>query len=290
MICCAGENNGKKGEAYDCLDCRNRRFHLFDLLWYHHNLCRIFHILFLDLAGRSVLFVFDCIGKLVPQRTSEKGSVMDSVSMYTFFAASLVIFCVVEMLIFLGAAGSDTGRMDYVIVLGARVREEGPSNSLRVRLDKAVEYSKSNPGTIFILSGGQGLDEPEAEASVMYDYLLAHGVPAERMALENVSTSTVENIAYSKVLIEHMEKERREELQKQRPSVAPGPYLEVEEKPLQIGILTSNYHVFRAKKIGEKWGLPNLHGIAAKSDLILFPHLCVRECIAILKDQLMGNM
>ena len=212
------------------------------------------------------------------------------VSMYTFFAASLVIFCVVEMLIFLGAAGSDTGRMDYVIVLGARVREEGPSNSLRVRLDKAVEYSKSNPGTIFILSGGQGLDEPEAEASVIYDYLLAHGVPAERMALENVSTSTVENIAYSKVLIEHMEKERREELQKQRPSVAPGPYLEVEEKPLQIGILTSNYHVFRAKKIGEKWGLPNLHGIAAKSDLILFPHLCVRECIAILKDQLMGNM
>lgn len=211
-------------------------------------------------------------------------------SLYTLLAAFLAIFCIVEMLMFLAAAGGEAGNMDYVIVLGAKVREEGPSNSLKARLDKAVEYGRANPGTVFILSGGQGRDEPEAEAQVMYEYLLAHGIGAERMALENVSASTAENMAYSKVLIEQMELKRRQELYSKRPLTAPGPYLEVEEKPIQIGVLTSGYHVFRAKKIGEKRGVPNLHGIAAKSDLILFPHLCLRECVAILKDQLMGNM
>ena len=38
----------------------------------------------------------------------------------------------------------------------------------------------------------------------MYDYLVYNGVPQSQMILENVSTSTVENIAYSKLLIERM--------------------------------------------------------------------------------------
>ena len=57
-----------------------------------------------------------------------------------------------------------------------------------------------------------------------------------------------------------------------------------------IGVLTSSYHVFRARRIAKRWGLDGISGISAKSDLLLFPHLCVRECVAILKDQLMGNM
>ncbi len=213
-----------------------------------------------------------------------------SVGTCTFLAASLAIFVVVEALMFWGAAGSSSENLDYVIVLGARVREGGISNSLRARLDKAAEYSRNNPGTILILSGGQSSGEPVAEAQVMYDYLLSRGVPARQMVMETVSTSTVENLAYSKVLIDQMEASRREEMQNRGPVIAPGPFLRVEEKPIQTGILTSSYHLFRAKETAEKWGISNVHGIAAKSDLILLPHFCVRECIAILKDKLMGNM
>jgi len=213
------------------------------------------------------------------------------VSAFTVLITAFVIFCVVETLVFMGAASSDAVNLDYVIVLGAKVREDGISNSLKARLDKAIEYSQMNPGTILILSGGQGEDEPSSEAKVMYDYLLYNGVPAQQMVLENVSTSTVENIAYSKVLIDHMEQKKREEAaRKSSRVVAPGPYLEVEDKPIQVGVLTSNFHVFRARKIAEKWGIPGVHGIASKSDPILFPHLCVRECAAILKDKLMGNL
>lgn len=73
-------------------------------------------------------------------------------------------------------------------------------------------------------------------------------------------------------------------------SEAPAGFVEVEKRPVQVGILTSNFHIFRARMIAEKWGIPKVYGIPSKSDPILFPHLCVRECLAIIKDRLMGNM
>ncbi len=212
------------------------------------------------------------------------------VSSVTCLAAFFVVFVVVEFLVFWGAASSAPAGMDYVIVLGAKVRDEGISNSLRRRLDRAIEYSQISPRTVFILSGGQGEDEPEPEAQAMYDYLLYNGVPANRLVMEPVSSSTVENIAYSRVVIERLERQKDELSSPNEPSVEPGPYLEVEDRPLQIGILTSNYHVYRAEMIARKRGIEGIRGIPAPSDILLFPHLCVRECLAILKDRLMGNM
>lgn len=241
------------------------------------------------LAG-AFFFGLLLLGEWYRRRHPKKVPLWATVAAYTFLTASLSIFLVVEALIFWGAAGSGSENMDYVIVLGARVGDGTISNSLRARLDKAIEYSRKNPGTVFILSGGQSHGEPLAEAQVMYDYLLYNGVPAQQMVMETVSTSTVENIAYSKVMIDRIEEQRRKEMQSRGPVVAPGPFLRVEEKPIQTGVLTSSYHLFRAKETAEKWGIAGVHGIAAKSDLILLPHFCVRECLAILKDKLMGNM
>ncbi len=212
------------------------------------------------------------------------------VSVLTCLVTGLVILCAVGVLIFLGAATSDTPGLDYVIVLGAKVQKQGISNSLKQRLDKAVEYSRKSPGTVFILSGGQGADEPETEAQAMYEYLLNNGVPASRLVMEPVSASTVENIAYSRLVIERLEDNRRQLAKANRQEMGPGPYLMVEEKPLQIGVLTSNFHVFRAMMIARMQGMADIYGISARSDFLLFPHLCVRECVAVLKDRLMGNM
>jgi len=264
-------------------------------------LCLIYYIVIVIYSGFStsfsgiwlagaVLLGFLSWAVWYGRRHPKKLPLWMPVSAVTLMIASLVIFCVVEVFVFLGAASSDVANLDYVIVLGAKVKEEGISNSLKQRLDKAIEYSQDNPGTVLILSGGQGEDEPRSEAQVMYDYLVYNGVPKEQLVLENVSTSTVENIAYSKVLIDHMEEERTAGNVKGPGASAPGPYIHVEDKPLQIGVLTSNFHVYRARKIAEKWGLKGIYGISAKSDPILFLHLCVRECAAILKDKLMGNM
>lgn len=213
-----------------------------------------------------------------------------TVPVATFLAAAFVIFCVVEACVFAGAVSSEKPGLDYVIVLGAKVREQGISNSLRKRLDKAVEYSRQSPGTVLILSGGQGPDEPVPEAQAMYEYLLEQGISPTRLIMEPVSASTVENIAYSQMIIRQTEQSKRDAAVRGDGRVAPGPYLQVEDKPVQIGILTSNYHVFRAGMIAKKRGMKDIRKIAAGSDPVLFLHLCVRECAAILKDRLMGNM
>ena len=212
------------------------------------------------------------------------------VSIVTTCLLGLVSLVVTCALVFLGAAASDHPGLDYVIVLGARGKEHTVSDTLKKRLDKAIEYTEKNPDTILVLSGGKGPGEQESEASVMYRYLAYNGVNPEKMLLEERSVSTVENIAYSKVLIDrHIELERqmRPPLMPQK---VPGRYLVAADRPAEIGILTSNYHIFRARLTAEKWGLENVYGISADSDPVLFVHLCVREWASIIKDRLMGNM
>ena len=51
----------------------------------------------------------------------------------------------------------------------------------------------------------------------------------------------------------------------------------VDDKPVEIGVLTSNFHVFRARMIARKWGFEHVYGISAQSDPVLFIHLCVRN-------------
>ena len=58
----------------------------------------------------------------------------------------------------------------------------------------------------------------------------------------------------------------------------------------RTGILTSNFHLLRARLIASKQGLSQVSGIAAESDRVLFVHFCLRESLAILKDRLMGNL
>lgn len=214
------------------------------------------------------------------------------VSVTTICITGAFVFGIVECMIFMGVTTDRAVNMDYVIVLGAKVRENSRlSGSLRKRLDRAMEYLEESPDTILVLSGGKGADEPVAEAQAMAEYLAYNGVPREQMILETTSTSTVENIAYSRLEIEKDREKKKEAFARQ---IKRQPYWNLkpvaEDKPLQIGVITSNYHVFRARMLGQKWGVPDLKGIPAKSDPVLFVHFCVRECAAVLKDKLMGNM
>jgi len=89
-----------------------------------------------------------------------------------------------------------------VIVLGAKVREDGPSLILARRLDAAAAYLKVNPGAICIVSGGQGPDEPTTEAYAMRKYLIErHGIEPERIIQEDKSSNTAENLSFSRALL-----------------------------------------------------------------------------------------
>lgn len=90
-------------------------------------------------------------------------------------------------------------KLDYVLILGARVTTYGPMATLQFRLDTALAYVQEHDLKIpIIVSGGQGDDEPMSEAQSMHDYLVARGIPSAQIIQENQSTNTKENILFSK--------------------------------------------------------------------------------------------
>ena len=154
--------------------------------------------------------------------------------------------------------------LDYIIVLGAQVRENGPSVVLQYRLDAAIDYLNENPDTICIVSGGQGVNEPFSEAEGMTKYLLENGIEKDRILLEDKSRNTVQNIQNSKILMG--------------------------ESYNGVGIVTNNFHVFRAVQIAKAQGLKGVSGIAADSNALYLPNNMLRECCGILKDWFMNHI
>ena len=173
----------------------------------------------------------------------------------------MVIFC---GMIAKGFYSKGEKNLDYIIVLGAQVRENGPSSVLKYRLDKAVEYLNENPDTVCIVSGGQGSNEPCPEAEAMSVYLIDKGIAEERIIIEDKSLSTVENIRNSKKLMNNPDG--------------------------SVGIVTNNFHVYRAVRMAKAQGLEDVCGIAAKSNTIYLPNNILRECLSILKGLILNNM
>ena len=271
------------------------------ILWLIAVCCIIYYIVIVIYSGITTSFsliwlMFAAISVLLAAgweayiKHKDKIPLWIPVSVVTMCCTGILVFMVVEILVFTGVTVRDTSNLDYVIVLGARVKESGISKSLKKRLDKAIEYMDKNPGTVLVLSGGQGSDEPVSEAAAMRDYLIYNGIRDEQLILDIRSFSTVENIAYSRVAIEEDQAKKKARRLNSPGIVVPGAFEEVPDKPIRVGVLTSDFHVFRAQQIAKKWGIPDIYGISCGSDPVLFIHFCVRECAAILKDKLVGNM
>lgn len=156
------------------------------------------------------------------------------------------------------------GNLDYLIVLGAQMRADGPSVVLQYRLDTAYDYLSANPGTVCIVSGGKGPNETEPEAYGMRDYLTAKGIDSSRILTEDKSANTIQNILFSKEIIA--------------------------DDSASVGIVTNNFHLCRGLSLAKKQGLNNVHGLAAPSNPGYLPNNMLREFVGILKDSLLGNM
>ncbi len=134
-------------------------------------------------------------------------------------------------------------------------RGERITDSLKRRLDAALLYHQVCPSVKIIVSGGQGKGEDVSEAYAMVQYLREHEVKDEQIMLEDQSRTTRENLRFSKA------------------------YLEELKTP--VGIVTNNFHLFRALLIGRSEGYENLTGIAAGCNRILFLNYMVREFFAV---------
>jgi uncharacterized SAM-binding protein YcdF (DUF218 family) len=146
---------------------------------------------------------------------------------------------------------------DYLIVLGAGVRGDEPSLSLQYRLDTAIDYMKENPETKVIVSGGKGNEHALSEAEVMEKYLLSNGISQTSIIREDKSTNTHENISFSKELLP--------------------------EEATNIVLVSSNYHVARAKLIADRQGLA-VETLAADTPKSVIVKMYAREYVALVKS------
>lgn len=157
----------------------------------------------------------------------------------------LIIAGITECIIIKASFGSPEEQVEYMVVLGAKVRPDGPSVSLQNRIDAAYEYLLAHPDTIAVVSGGQGPDEHMTEALCMYQELTAMGIDGDRIWLEEKATSTWENINFALDIIEE----------------------KTGQRPEKLGVLSSEYHLFRASLLTKECGL-DFVGIPARTSRI----------------------
>ena len=154
------------------------------------------------------------------------------------------------------------------IVLGAGVNGSTPSLSMCNRLDAALAYLDANPDALAVVSGGQGEGEDITEAKAMADYLTAHGIDSARIVQEDQSRSTRENLENSFAI-----------LRARGYDPANG-----------VGIVTSEYHLYRAKRMVRALGAEPV-GIAAETTLpTMRVNYFIREAFAAAYMQLAGTL
>lgn len=155
--------------------------------------------------------------------------------------------------------GADEPQAEYVVVLGAGVNGTQPSASLLERLEAAQTYAQTYPNAILVLSGAQGENEQISEAQCMYDWLIEHGISSQRLRKEENATTTQENLSLS---VELIEQERG-------------------EKPTQIAVISSEYHLLRASLIADELGVETLGYPAETENKLFLCNMLGREIFAV---------
>lgn len=180
--------------------------------------------------------------------------------------AAIALFVMAEIPIVENSQGETDVDAAYVIVLGAAVHGSEPSAAMNERCDAAFAYLSSHPDALAILSGGQGEDEDLSEAYAMFLILKERGISEERLILEEHSTNTRENLANSFRIIS----ERGDD-----PNGT-------------SAVVTSEYHIYRAKIIAKSMGV-DIKGIPADTkSLSVKINYFIREALGIGYEAIMS--
>ncbi len=117
-----------------------------------------------------------------------------------FFGLMLLVMLVYGVWIYARIAAvarvDEAKPADAIAVFGAAEYSGRPSPVLHARLDHAVAlYERGIAPLVITLGGGGDKDSGNTEGGVGRDYLLANGVPFDRIIAETASTDTEEQVA-----------------------------------------------------------------------------------------------
>ncbi|WEK55806.1 MAG: YdcF family protein [Candidatus Cohnella colombiensis] len=153
-----------------------------------------------------------------------------------------------------------TSHADVGIVLGASLWNNEPSPALKERLNYAIELYNLGVFSQILVTGG--LDQlPGAkltEAEGMRNYLLSRNIPDAAISMEQLSTSTYENLLFSKKIM-------------------------VEKEWATAVIVTHRYHGARAADIADKLGYTQFQVRVTESKVLRIHYHEAREILAFTK-------
>jgi uncharacterized SAM-binding protein YcdF (DUF218 family) len=149
--------------------------------------------------------------------------------------ACMIFACYLALFIFAAYVPKDRsdrrGQTRVYAVLGHSSLTCNPTDELICRLNTALAIFERNSAARFVLSGGKTWQEDISEAELMANYLQKHGVPRSSLILEDASTTTQENLANIKHIVDA-----------QFPNAT-------------LHIITSNFHEYRSCAIARALGM-----------------------------------
>lgn len=153
---------------------------------------------------------------------------------------------------------------DFIIVLGSGLIDgKTVPPLLGKRIEKAIQFYKAQSRATLtppkiLMSGGKGDDEQIAESLAMKNYALEKGIPEEDILVETNSKNTLENMKFSKEIME---------------ATFGG-------TDFHAIFTTNNFHLFRAGIFAKMANL-KADGIGARTAFYFLPNAFLREFIAI---------
>lgn len=176
-----------------------------------------------------------------------------------FLFVGFCLIILIQSLIFASQKNDMDTYENYVLVLGAKANNGKLSKTLINRLDTTIEYLNKHKTAKAVLCGGKENNNEFSQAEYMQKYLIEKGTDKDRLILETKSKNTFENIKFA------LEK--------------------LDKKPSEIMVISSSYHLFRAKLILYRFGVL-AKTVPAKTPTGAFVSSYFRETFAVIKTYL----
>lgn len=135
--------------------------------------------------------------------------------------------------------------VDCVLILGAGLKNGGPSDMLQERLDKGINLYKENNDFVLLMSGDHARKDYD-EVNVMKRYAVLNGVPTSKVYMDHAGLSTYDSVKRAKDIF----------------------------GAKRVIIVTQGYHLSRALYIAASLGL-EAYGIDATEKI--YPGQSMRE-------------
>lgn len=159
----------------------------------------------------------------------------------------LLVAIILEILIIFNSSKRPKSDVDYIIVPGARTKNEEPMLALRYRLDGAYDYYTLHDGVKIITTGAVSEGEVISEAMAAKNYLIKLGVKEDDIITEERSKNTIENLEYA---------------------------TDIAGKKKKFLIVSNGFHMFRLDLLNKYLGINHeLYSVKTPNDIIVKNYL-----------------